>query len=571
MVNIKEPMFENGKANQNLKVLSQYIYVLLLFLIKLLNLLKGWLRKATEEQTNKNDLKEAYCSICECVLRAHHGDLIQHAKTIKHITKRNSFLQPKLKSFGKIVYTKIFTKLILKLMSELFIGIHSDSYESKKNDIKLSVHIAAHSAINSIDHLGEILTSTGKGSIFEKTRLHRTKCSKIILNVVSPTLLEDIVADIGENRYSLIVDESTDVSITKYMAYCVRYYSKNLKSITTEFLGLVMIERATAIDLRDGTLDFLKTIQLKPEKIIGLGVDGASNLCGRHNSLYTLLKEISPKLQLIKCICHSLNLCSSKAAEILPAHIEYMLRESVSWFSHSTLRKIEYSRLYKTINGDGSQQKQLVKLCATRWLAFHNCIKVVVDQWLELQTCFKLASISKKEKCHTARTLSEMYNDENLLYFVFLKPILREITNVNIQFQANNADHTKTYGELKMLLLSIAKRIIKPIFLRNDEFSAVSKALQNPLAFLPLEAIDYGHSFQILAEKNTIQKNALHQIKERCLHYMTSICHELVKRLPHNISIIEKLKYFSPLLVLSSTPPKFSDLPLELAGKLLNY
>lgn len=92
----------------------------------------------------------------------------------------------------------------------------------KKSDIKLSVHIAAHSSINSIDHLGEILNTAGKGSIFEKTRLHRTKCSKIILNVVSPTLLEDIVEDIGENRYSLIVDESTDVSITKYMAYCVR-------------------------------------------------------------------------------------------------------------------------------------------------------------------------------------------------------------------------------------------------------------------------------------------------------------------------------------------------------------
>jgi hypothetical protein len=66
-----------------------------------------------------------------------------------------------------------------------------------------------------------------------------------------------------------------------------------------------------------------------------------------------------------------------------------------------------------------------------------------------------------------------MYNDENLLYLVFLKPIIREITNVNLQFQANCADHTKTYGELKMLLLSIAKRIIKPIFLRDDEYSGV--------------------------------------------------------------------------------------------------
>lgn len=98
----------------------------------------------------------------------------------------------------------------------------------------------------------------------------------------------------------------------------------------------------------------------------------------------------------------------------------------------------------------------------------------------------------------------------------------------------------------------------------------VHKALENPLAFLPLEAIDYGHSFEILTQKNTISKNNLKLIKERCLHYMTSLCRELVKRLPSNTLIIEKLKYFSPLVVLSSSsvPPKFSDLPIELAGKL---
>lgn len=101
-----------------------------------------------------------------------------------------------------------------------------------------------------------------------------------------------------------------------------------------------------------------------------------------------------------------------------------MLRESVSWFSHSPLRQMENSRLYETINGAESKQRRLVKLCATRLLAFYNCIKVILDQWLELKTCFQLAS--QKEKCYSARTLNEMYKDDtNLLYFNFLKPILK--------------------------------------------------------------------------------------------------------------------------------------------------
>lgn len=91
----------------------------------------------------------------------------------------------------------------------------------------------------------------------------------------------------------------------------------------------------------------------------------------------------------------------------------------------------------------------------------------------------------------------------------------------------------------------------------------VQRALQNPLAFLTVDNIDYGHSFETLAKKKYYTKNTLNQIKERC--------RELVKRLPNNTLIIEKLKHFSPLVVLSPTPPKFSDLPIELAGKLFYW
>jgi len=41
---------------------------------------------------------------------------------------------------------------------------------------------------------------------------------------------------------------------------------------------------------------------------------------------------------------------------------------------------MECARLYETINSSCKEQKQLVKLSATRWLAFYNCVSVVLDQ-----------------------------------------------------------------------------------------------------------------------------------------------------------------------------------------------
>ena len=52
----------------------------------------------------------------------------------------------------------------------------------------------------------------------EELRLHRTKCSMLIKNVIAPEMLSEIIAGVGGNEYSLILDESTDVSVSKYMA-----------------------------------------------------------------------------------------------------------------------------------------------------------------------------------------------------------------------------------------------------------------------------------------------------------------------------------------------------------------
>lgn len=126
------------------------------------------------------------------------------------------------------------------------------------------------------------------GKILLKKFTHCTKCTKLILNVISPSIVERLVSDVGNKVYFLIVDESIEISISKYMDFCIRYQSESLNCITIEFLGLAIVERTTADALRDITIEFLNELKLKPENIIGLGGDGASNLCGQNHSLYTL-------------------------------------------------------------------------------------------------------------------------------------------------------------------------------------------------------------------------------------------------------------------------------------------
>jgi len=115
---------------------------------------------------------------------------------------------------------------MLKNVSIFVLDVIVPSKAQKATDIEMSMYIAMHSSIRSIDHLGELLGKWGKGSVLENLHLHRSKCSSIILHILSPEILKTIVEDIGDGGFSIILDESTDVSHEKYMAYCVRYYSK---------------------------------------------------------------------------------------------------------------------------------------------------------------------------------------------------------------------------------------------------------------------------------------------------------------------------------------------------------
>lgn len=95
-----------------------------------------------------------------------------------------------------------------------------------------------------------------------------------------------------------------------------------LEKIVSQFLGLIEVTDTTAEVLHNTVKTYFATLKLQLSNCFALGTDGASNLCGVHKSLYALMKHESPNLMLLKCICHSLYLACSHAAEELPSNID---------------------------------------------------------------------------------------------------------------------------------------------------------------------------------------------------------------------------------------------------------
>ena len=464
-------------------------------------------------------------------------------------------------------------------------------------DISIAVFVAMHSSVRAVDHLTEVLKKHCPGTPLSKLHLKRTKCSSIILNVLEPVFMSELISEIGDKPYSILVDESTDVSSDKYMAYCIRYFNDELNDIVVDFLGLQVVTDTTAPVLYEAFKEFLRAHGLPYENLVGLGTDGASNLCAvnkknENNSLWTLLRTDLPNLQLLKCMCHSLHKCSEKAMMELPSSLEFLLRESRNWFSHSSLRLAKYYQLYTSTYG--SMPQKLVKLSDTRWLVFEAAVRTTLEQWEPLKTHFNDISNanSNEEKCYTARTLAAMFNnEEHLLYLQFLAPVLKQLSDMNKKFQASRADLVGVYAELRGLLILLARKIFKPVFMENrnppsrsgtfsvdnhkEDLRRVKTALDQVntefgSSLLSLTDIDFGSNFETacneMVASKKITKDVIRNVQHKCLNFLKKLLTEMVNRFPQNMEVISKLHAFNPYVSTDSGPlrPRACDLPWEL-------
>ncbi len=75
----------------------------------------------------------------------------------------------------------------VKVHQLLFKPVAVTSSEIKKLELKLAAMAVCHTSFNTMDHISEILREEGKGSTFEKVKLHRTK--EIEVKIVKKTYL----------------------------------------------------------------------------------------------------------------------------------------------------------------------------------------------------------------------------------------------------------------------------------------------------------------------------------------------------------------------------------------------
>lgn len=151
-----------------------------------------------------NDKTRVLCSCCGSTVAARHADLMKHAKTSKHKSCEQAF--------NTISQRKLTT-----------VSLTKNSEPKKAAEGALALFVACHTSMNVVDHLSSLCSTQFADSKATEVQLRRTKCTQVIKNVLRPHFDEDLRTDVGDGKFSLIIDESTDISVTKLLGVSIRF------------------------------------------------------------------------------------------------------------------------------------------------------------------------------------------------------------------------------------------------------------------------------------------------------------------------------------------------------------
>ncbi|KAK2438041.1 zinc finger MYM-type protein [Trifolium repens] len=120
-------------------------------------------------------------------------------------------------------------------------------------------------------------------------------------------ITKEIICDIADDVFCVLIDESGDVAGKEQMAVVLRYVN-NEGLLKERFLGIVSVKGTSAKSLKEALEKMLSINGLSLSSIRGQGYDGASNMRGKFGGLRTLIQNENPSAYYVHCFAHQLQL-----------------------------------------------------------------------------------------------------------------------------------------------------------------------------------------------------------------------------------------------------------------------
>ena len=113
--------------------------------------------------------------------------------------------------------------------------------------------------------------------------------------------------------YSILLDETSDVSHKEQVSFVVRYFHQ--MQIKERFIEVCNVKTTTGQKLENTVFSLLQKNGLELKNMYGQGYDGAANMSGMYKGLQTRIRAHNEKALYVHCKAHCLNLVLVEASK----------------------------------------------------------------------------------------------------------------------------------------------------------------------------------------------------------------------------------------------------------------
>ena len=134
-----------------------------------------------------------------------------------------------------------------------------------------------------------------------------------VLQVMALQLLQEIAKNLHDSSfYTIMVDETTDISNSEQVVLCLRWVDDDF-NVHKDLIGLYKFDSISAYNLVALIKDALLRMNLSLNKARGQCYDGTANMSGDKSGVAKQLTDEEPRVLYTHCYGHALNLACGDA------------------------------------------------------------------------------------------------------------------------------------------------------------------------------------------------------------------------------------------------------------------
>lgn len=248
-------------------------------------------------------------------------------------------------------------------------------------------------------------------------------------------LTDSLVKDIQNSPvYSVMLDESTDITVEKRLSICVRYVK--FGEPRTIFLCNVDLQDGCAHTIVNTVVEQFEKVGLELSKCTSLATDGAAVMMGKRTGVGTQIQsKYSPFCVQSHCIAHRLNLACTDTIKKDDFLVKF--RDKFNALYH--FMSASHTRVSTLKNIQALLEEPELKIkepYSIRWLGLKSAVEAVYESYASiLSTLSKFAA----EKNPVAKGLHKYFcNYKVALVIAFMLDIHSELGVLSKQFQKRN-------------------------------------------------------------------------------------------------------------------------------------